>query len=143
MTSFPLILRDSSTATRIDGVVSFVGEDASGSFGILPGHARFMTILELGLARFRRADAAWQYLAMPGAVLYFKDNLLSLSTRRYFLDQDYERIIDTLTKTALIWEEPTRNLTRWQSCRYPSSPDTIALRSTSGRNMRNAMPFTA
>ncbi len=110
MTSFPLILRDSSTATRIDGVVSFVGEDASGSFGILPGHARFMTILELGLARFRRADAAWQYLAMPGAVLYFKDNLLSLSTRRYFLDQDYERIIDTLTKQLLAEEEALREV---------------------------------
>ena len=63
------MLRDSSSAKRIDGVVSFVGEDASGSFGILPGHARIMSILELGLARFRRADEPWQYLAMPGAVL--------------------------------------------------------------------------
>ena len=110
MNSFTLVLRDSSTVTRIDGVVSVVGEDASGSFGILPGHARFMTILELGLARFRRADAAWQYLAMPGAVLYFKNNLLSLSTRRYFLDQDYERIIDTLTKQLLAEEEALREV---------------------------------
>ena len=103
--TFTLMLRDSSSAKRIDGVVSFVGEDASGSFGILPGHARIMSILELGLARFRRADEPWQYLAMPGAVLYFKDNLLSLSTRRYFIDDDYERITDTLTSQLLREEE--------------------------------------
>ncbi len=103
--NFIIMLRDSSTPTRIDGVVSFVGEDASGSFGILPGHARFVTILELGLARFRRYDEPWQYLAMPGAVLYFKDNLLSLCTRRFFLDDDYERITDVLTSQLIAEEE--------------------------------------
>jgi F-type H+-transporting ATPase subunit epsilon len=105
MKGFTLVLRDSSSATRIDGVASFVGEDASGSFGILPGHARFMTSLELGLARFRIQDESWQYLAMPGGVLYFKDNLLSLCTRRFFLDDDYERITDTLTRQLLAEEE--------------------------------------
>ncbi len=50
---------------------SFIGEDASGSFGLQAGHARFMTILEFGLARFRTAEADWQYLALPGALLYF------------------------------------------------------------------------
>jgi F-type H+-transporting ATPase subunit epsilon len=105
MKGFTWALRDSSSVTRIDGVASFVGEDASGSFGILPGHARFMTSLELGLARFRIQDESWQYLAMPGGVLYFKDNLLSLCTRRFFLDDDYERITDTLTRQLLAEEE--------------------------------------
>jgi len=110
LNSFTLILRDSSSVTRIDGVASFVGEDASGSFGILPGHARFMACLELGLARFRRHDGVWQYIAMPGAVLYFKDNLLSLCTRRFFLDDDYERITDTLTRQLLAEEEALREV---------------------------------
>ena len=105
LNSFALVLRDASSATRVDGVASFVGEDASGSFGIMPGHARFMTILEFGLARFRCQGQPWQYLAMPGAVLYFKDNQLSLCTRRFFLDPDYARISDALTSQLLAEEE--------------------------------------
>jgi F-type H+-transporting ATPase subunit epsilon len=110
LNTFTLLLRDSFTSTRIDGVASFVGEDASGSFGLLPGHARFMTSLELGLARFRRHDEPWQYLAMPGAVLYFKDNLLSVSTRRFFLDDDYEKITAALTLQLLAEEESLREV---------------------------------
>jgi F-type H+-transporting ATPase subunit epsilon len=110
LNSFTLVLRDSSTVTRIDGVASFVGEDASGSFGILPGHARFMTSLELGLARFRRLNESWQYLATPGAVLYFKDNLLNVCTRRFFLDDDYDRISDALTRQLLAEEEALREV---------------------------------
>ena len=112
MKGFTLILRDSATATRIEEVASFVGADASGSFGILPGHARFMTCLELGLARFRRKDEPWQYLAMPGAVLYFKDNVLSLSTRRYFINPDYERITEALTLHLVAEEEALREVTQ-------------------------------
>ncbi len=59
---------------------SFVGEDASGSFGMLAGHARFMTALSFGLARFRRGRDAWQYLALPGAVLYFAEQRLWIGT---------------------------------------------------------------
>ena len=105
MNGFTLILRDSATITRIEGVTSFVGEDDSGSFGIMSGHARFMTCLGFGLARFRCGVERWQYLAMPGAVLYFKDNLLSLSARRCFMDRDYERITDALTRRLLAEEE--------------------------------------
>lgn len=105
MTGFELVLRDSSGIFRKTGVVSFVGEDASGSFGILPGHARLLTVLEWGLARFRCPDEPWQYLAMPGAVLYFQNNVLSLSTRRYFLDADYQRISETLIRQLVAEEQ--------------------------------------
>ena len=105
MKSFTLILRDATSAKRIEAVLAFVGADASGSFGILPGHARFMTCLALGLARFRCQDGDWQYLALPGGVLYFHDNILSLSTRRYFIDADYGRITAALTRQLLAEEE--------------------------------------
>lgn len=110
MTGFSLLLRDAATVTRIDNVASFVGEDPSGSFGILPGHARFMTCLEMGLARFRRQGEDWQYIAQPGSVLYFKDNALNLCTRRYFLDTDYDRITDALTRRLLAEEESLREV---------------------------------
>lgn len=112
MKSFVLMLRDATSVTRIDQLASFVGEDASGSFGILPGHARFMTCLELGLARFRRLNEEWQYLAMPGAVLYFEDDVLNLSTRRYILDHDYQRITAALTERLLAEEESLREVKR-------------------------------
>ena len=105
MNSFTLLLQDASRSERIDGVNSFVGEDASGSFGILPGHSRMMTTLVIGLARFRSGDTNWQYLAMPGAVLYFFNNVLTLSTRRYLRDDDYTRISTALQEQLLAEEE--------------------------------------
>lgn len=96
MSSFALRLLSATRVERIDAVSSFVGEDASGSFGILAGHARFMTVLRFGLARFRIGDDPWQYLALPGAVAYFRDNELVLVTRRYVRDSDYQRINEIL-----------------------------------------------
>jgi F-type H+-transporting ATPase subunit epsilon len=96
MKRFVLALQDAAHTERINNVTSFVGEDASGSFGILADHARMMTSLVFGLARFRVDKNPWQYLALPGAVLYFRDNELSISTRHYLIDGNYERISSTL-----------------------------------------------
>lgn len=105
MKAFTLRLQDATHAEEITGVTSFVGEDASGSFGILAGHARMMTCLIVGLARFRVDENPWQYLALPGAVLCFHDNLLTLSTRHYLLDDDYMRISEALQQQLLAEEE--------------------------------------
>jgi len=104
MKAFTLQLQDATRSERITGVTSFVGEDSSGSFGILAEHARMMTSLVIGLARFRVGKGAWQYLALPGAVLYFRDNLLTLNTRRYLLDDDYMRISKSLQQQLLTEE---------------------------------------
>jgi F-type H+-transporting ATPase subunit epsilon len=69
-----------------------------------------MTCLEFGLARFRCQDGDWQYLALPGAVLVFRDNILSLYTRRYFIDADYGRITEALTRQLLAEEETLREV---------------------------------
>jgi len=102
---FTLRLQDATRGEEVMGVTSFVGEDASGSFGILAGHARMMATLMIGLARFRTGDGTWQYLALPGAVLYFHDNVLTLSTRRYLQDSDYMRISEALQQQLLAEEE--------------------------------------
>ena len=108
MKPFTLQLQDATRAQEIAGVTSFVGEDATGSFGILAGHARFMTTLVIGLARFRLGERPWQYLALPGAVLYFDDNVLTLNTRHYLLDEDYMRISESLQEQLLAEEEKLR-----------------------------------
>ena len=105
MRTFTLRLQDATHAQQIDGVTSFVGEDASGSFGILAGHARLIAALVIGLARFRVGEQPWTYLALPGAVLYFDAEVLTLSTRRYLIDDDYRRVSQALQQQLLIEEE--------------------------------------
>ena len=92
MNGFTLHLQSATQYEAIDNVTSFVGEDDSGSFGIQADHARIMSSLRFGLARYRCGEQAWQYLAIPGALLYFVDNQLFLSTRHYVRDDDYARI---------------------------------------------------
>lgn len=110
MKCFTLRLQDTSRVEEIAGVNSFVGEDSSGSFGILAGHARMMTSLITGLARFRTDGGEFTYLAMPGALLYFNENLLTLTTRHYFLDNDFMRIIRTLEQQLLAEEEALHSM---------------------------------
>jgi F-type H+-transporting ATPase subunit epsilon len=109
--SFTLQLQDATRAEEITGITSFVGEDASGSFGILPNHARMLTVLVTGLARFRVGPDSWQYLAVPGALLYFQENVLTLGTRRYLLDADYKRISEALQQQLLAEEEKLHTMT--------------------------------
>jgi F-type H+-transporting ATPase subunit epsilon len=82
-----------------------VGEDATGSFGLLPHHGRFMTALVFGLARYRLRDDTWHYLALPGALLYFVDNTLFLSTRHYVRSDDYQDIARAVQEHLVQEEE--------------------------------------
>jgi F-type H+-transporting ATPase subunit epsilon len=93
VSSFSVHLLAADRYERIDGAVSFVGEDKSGSFGLLARHERFMTVLDFGLARITLADGSLQYLGFPGGLAYFIGNELRTSTRRYLRDTDVERII--------------------------------------------------
>lgn len=104
MSNFTLQLRDYQHQQRFEDTVSFVGEDASGNFGVMARHARMMTSLVFGLARFRRVEGSWIYLALPGGLAYFSDNTLNIVTRRFFLDADYDRISHTLTEELLAEE---------------------------------------
>ena len=105
-----LCLQSAVRSEDIAGVTSFVGTDASGSFGILPGRARFMTVLDYGLSRFRGADGRWCHLACPGAVLYLAGDRLTVNTRRYLLDHDYDRISGMLSGQLAREEEELRSL---------------------------------
>jgi F-type H+-transporting ATPase subunit epsilon len=113
VSAFRLVLQATTEAESVDGVTSFVGEDRSGSFGLLPRHARFMTVLVFGLARFRCGDSPWEYLALPGGLLYFTGDTLTIATRRFLRGNDYERISDDLQKTLLSEEEQRR--TAWEN----------------------------
>lgn len=112
MKTFQMILRDTARHEYINGVVSFVGEDASGSFGILAGHDRMITSLVFGLARFSTEDGLWQYLAMPGAMLYFTGNQLHINTRRYLMSDNYENVSQALVEILTVEEQDLQEMKR-------------------------------
>lgn len=104
MNTFTLALFATDQAQRLEGVTTFVGEDASGSFGIQAHHTRFMTTLIFGLARFKLAKEDWQYLAVPSAVLYFNNNELTITTQHFLLNSDLESINSLLQQQWLSQE---------------------------------------
>ena len=111
MNTFTLHLFAADRYERIADVASFTGEDKSGSFGLLARHERFMTALTFGLAHLRMADGSHVYLGFPGGLLYFIDNELRISARRYLRDTDVERIAQALTR-ELLEEEQALEQTR-------------------------------
>lgn len=110
MNSFSMKLQDATHSEAVDDVISFVGEDSSGSFGIQAGHGRIMTSVSFGLARFKVQSGDWKYLALPGALLYFCDDTLTLSTRHFVVDDDYQRISAVIREKLLAEEVELRGL---------------------------------
>jgi F-type H+-transporting ATPase subunit epsilon len=93
MKPFTLHLQDISQYRRVDDVVSFIGTDASGDFGVLAQHGPLMTSLAWGLARYRSEDGRWHYLMLPGGLLHMTGGELYVATRRFFQDDNLERIL--------------------------------------------------
>ena len=110
MNTFTVHLQDVAQTLRVGDVVSFVGQDAGGEFAVWARHERMMTSLSYGLARYRTADERWHYLVMPGGLLYFLDNELFIATRRFFLDDDAERIVGSLERQLRSEEQELRVL---------------------------------
>lgn len=97
---FAVTLLDSHGVDHFDAVTRFVAADNNGSFGLLPGHTHLVALLRYGLARFIDSSGANHYVALPGGVLRFKDNQLTVTCMRYFLGDQRDDICECLT-TAL------------------------------------------
>ena len=52
-----------------DGILSLRAEDATGSFGILPHHADFLTSLAISIVSWQSRDEKRHYCAVRGGVL--------------------------------------------------------------------------
>lgn len=52
-----------------DQVRSLRASDASGSFGILPGHSNFLTVLPASVLEWRTNAGSWKYCAIRAGVL--------------------------------------------------------------------------
>ncbi|VWC82342.1 ATP synthase F0F1 subunit epsilon [Burkholderia contaminans] len=50
-------------------IASLRAEDATGSFGVRPGHVDFVTLLRASVVRWRTPDDQWHYCALDEGVL--------------------------------------------------------------------------
>jgi len=74
-----------------DGVTALRAEDASGSFGILAGHAPFLTTLATTVVRWTDATGARRYCAVRNGVLSVADGVtISIATRAAVAGDDLD-----------------------------------------------------
>jgi len=106
MNNFTLLLQDCSHSLQIEQISSFVATDASGSFGIQAGHETLLTCLQPGLARYKTGDGNWQYIAQPGALLWFQDNHLHLITSQFITSADRNSLLPFLDTH---WQQENEN----------------------------------
>jgi F-type H+-transporting ATPase subunit epsilon len=68
-------------------------EDATGAFGILPGHADFLTALELSVVTWRDGGGAEHHVAVRGGVFAVRGGEeIAIGTREAVLGDDLERL---------------------------------------------------
>ena len=110
MNQFTLHLQAATKYEEINNITSFVGQDLAGKFGLMANHERFITTLEFGLAKYKIGNDSWVYIALAGGVLHFVDNKLFISTREYFINENYEQISDILEQSIRSEENNTQNM---------------------------------
>jgi len=110
MSDFRLELVSEEGHESIDRIVSFVGADESGSFGILANHEPLITILSWGLCHLETADGATQHIGMPGGVLSFDGGVLRIATPRYVRAAESEIVLKQLDDRMKTEEEDRRHL---------------------------------
>lgn len=108
--TFTLQLQSATQYERIDGVRCFVGEDPSGRFALLARHEPLLTALVFGLCRYQVEDQPWMFVALPGGVLYMRDNSLMINTRHYVSHSDFELISEELSDRLLAEEQQLQSV---------------------------------
>jgi F-type H+-transporting ATPase subunit epsilon len=83
-----------------DGVVAHArirglqASDASGRFGLLPGHERFYTVLAPCVLTYHTLDNCEHYAAVDGGVLLLEDGGVSIVSREAFTADRLETVAE-------------------------------------------------
>jgi F-type H+-transporting ATPase subunit epsilon len=89
------LLITTPTAVVIDDpqVVAVRAEDESGSFGILGGHADFLTALAVSVVSWRRIDGVRRFCAVRRGVLTVSEgSLVAIATREALAGDDLDHL---------------------------------------------------
>ncbi len=73
-------------------VTSLRAVDASGSFGILPGHADFLTRLAVSVVAWTRPEHGSQFCAVRGGALTVRAGHVAIATREAVMGDDLETL---------------------------------------------------
>jgi F-type H+-transporting ATPase subunit epsilon len=68
--------------------------DASGRFGIWPGHEAFVSVLEPCILIFRNEEDCERFAAVDGGVMVLEDGLISIACREAIVADRLEEIAD-------------------------------------------------
>lgn len=80
-----------------DGVRALRAEDASGSFGILPRHADFLTSLAISVVDWEGRDGTRRYCAVRRGVLTVSGGQdIAIATREAVLGEDLTTLAETV-----------------------------------------------
>ena len=88
-----LITTPDAVVVNADDVIALTAEDASGSFGILPGHADLVTALEISVMSWIERDGRRRYCALRGGVLNVRDGSeIAIATQEALIADDLDRL---------------------------------------------------
>lgn len=77
----------------VDNVAHLRAEDETGAFGILPGHADFLTALAVSVVTWRDRHGAEHYVAVRGGMLEVRNgDAINVATREAVLGDDLHHL---------------------------------------------------
>ena len=77
---------------EVNDVAHLRAEDETGAFGILPGHADFLTALSVSVASWRDNMRYEHHIALRGGVLEVRCGEIRIATREAVADDDLSRL---------------------------------------------------
>jgi F-type H+-transporting ATPase subunit epsilon len=91
------------------GALALRAEDESGSFGILPGHVDFLTVLPASVVRWRLGDGSMRFCALRGGVLTVSGgNQVSIACRRGAIGDDLALLAAKVTALEALDDDVER-----------------------------------
>lgn len=91
------IITPLTVVVDVDDVVALRAEDSSGSFGILPRHADFLTSLAISVVSWERTEGARHYCAVRRGVLSVTGGQdIAVATREAVIGDDLATLDDTV-----------------------------------------------
>ena len=88
----------------VENISFFRAEDKSGSFGILPRHIEFLTILEPAIA-IAAIEGKEHYYAFNGGVLSFKNNALTVTAKEFVQSDKVSELLVMIERSFKEQEE--------------------------------------
>lgn len=92
-----VITTPTSMLGEFDGVAHVRAEDETGAFGILPGHADFLTVLVPSVVSWRTDDGSEGYCAVRGGVFTVSGgSQVAIATREGVIGDDLDSLEDNV-----------------------------------------------